>query len=134
MIDLALGAYESTILSLGVLATLLLVQLLIADVLGIVRGHTPGTPVAASHDDLLFRATRTVANTNESIAIFIVLVLFNILSGGDPSWTAYLAWTYVGARGLYAICYYSNLQIPRSVVFGASLIALLGLLINGFLA
>ena len=62
-----LQTYQYTIYAMGAMSLLLLLQLLVADVVGIRSKHTPGAAVAADHDDLLFRASRTVANTNESI-------------------------------------------------------------------
>ncbi|PLW87838.1 MAPEG family protein [Halioglobus japonicus] len=128
------AAYVSTIHALGVLGAVMLCQLLLADIIGIRRGHVPGALAPADHDDLLFRASRTVANINESIAIFIVAVGFCVASGASPSATAYAAWGFVGARVLYAVCYYANLKLPRSAVFALSLVAIAALLIIGFTA
>jgi len=125
--------YEMAIYAIGALALLMLLQLLVADVVGILSKHTPGSAIGGGHSDVLFRVSRTVANTNESIAIFILATLFCILSGASPTFTAYAAWGFVLSRALYAIFYYSNLQIFRSVIFGISLLCLLGLLLTGFL-
>ncbi|NKB99901.1 MAG: hypothetical protein GKR90_15575 [Pseudomonadales bacterium] len=65
------NAYSASIYAIGATAALMLIQLLVADVLGIIRKHTPGTSVQSGHSDPLFRVTRTVANTNESIGIFV---------------------------------------------------------------
>ncbi len=128
-----LQTYEVTINAIGALALLLLLQILVADVVAIRSKHTPGSPIAGGHADLLFRVSRTVANSNESIAVFILAVLFCVLSGASPAFTGYAAWGYVAARVLYAFCYYSNLQILRSTVFGISLLCLVGLLVLGFM-
>ena len=125
--------YEMTIYAIGVLALLLLSQLLVADVVGILSKHTPGSAIGGGHSDLLFRVSRTAANTNESIAIFILATLFCILSGASPTYTAYGAWGFVLSRALYAVFYYSNLQTLRSATFAISLCCLLGLLLTGFL-
>ena len=58
-----LSTYQLTSYSWGALTLLLIVQILIADLIGIKSRHTPGSPVEADHQNLLFRATRTVANT-----------------------------------------------------------------------
>ncbi len=126
--------YSHTVSALGGMALLLLVQLLIADIIGIRRRHTPGSPVAADHSNLLFRASRAVANTNESIAVFILAVLFCILSQASPAYTAYAAWGFVLSRAIYAVLYYGNLQTPRSVLFGVSILFIVALLILGFSA
>ena len=132
MTDLLLNAYQTTVLACGALASLLLIQLLIADVVGITSKHVPGTLVEASHDNLLFRVSRTVANANESIAVFILIVLFCVFSGADATYTGYLAWAYVISRVAYALCYYFNQQMLRSLCFGISLLLLLVMLIVGF--
>ncbi len=120
--------YELTIYALGAMALLMLLQVLIADVVGIKSKHMPGASVATNHDDVLFRATRAVGNTNESIAIFVLAALFCIFSGAAPDYTGYAAWGFVAARALYALCYYGNVQMLRSVAFGISLVFLAGLL------
>jgi uncharacterized MAPEG superfamily protein len=107
-------------------------QLLVADLIGLRTKHVPGSQVPSDHSNPLFRASRTVANTNESIAIFILAVLFCMLSGASASATGYSAWAFVIARLLYAACYYLNWQLPRSAMFGVSLVALVALLITGF--
>ncbi|GJL66561.1 MAG: hypothetical protein NPIRA05_15320 [Nitrospirales bacterium] len=125
--------YESTILAFGAMALLMFVQLLIADVVGIKSKHIPGGAVPVDHKQLLFRTTRTVANTNESVAIFVLASLFCILMEASPAYTGYAAWAFVTARLVYALLYYSNIQLWRSVSFGISLLSLLALLLIGFL-
>ena len=131
MTELLLASYESTVLSWGALALLLLIQITVVDIVSLRARHVPGTPVEANHDNLLFRVSRTVANTNESIAAYLVLVLFCIFSGADAAYTGYLSWTYVLGRAAYAVCYYLNLQLPRSACFGVTLLAMVGLLVIG---
>ena len=92
MLDTILVNYDLTILSLGAMGLLLLVQILVADIVGIRAKHLPGSPIHADHGDLLFRASRTVANTNESIALYVVLILFCMLNGADATYTGYLSW------------------------------------------
>lgn len=126
--------YESTFMALGAMALLMFVQLVFADLVGIKFKHLPGAAIPADHGKLLFRAARTVANTNESIAIFVLAVLFCIFSEAAANHTAYAAWAFVSARLLYALCYYGNVQLLRSVVFGISLLCLLALVVIGVLA
>lgn len=126
--------YEYTIMALGAMALLMFLQLVFADVVGIKFRHTPGGSVQVDHENLLFRSTRTVANTNESIAIFVLVSVFCILSNAPPALTAYAAWGFVAARLAYAMCYYSNIQLWRSVFFGMSLLCLLTLVVVGFSA
>ena len=134
MTNYELAHYTYAINALGYVAALMILQLVVADVFGIKRKHVPGTPVDANHKDALFRLTRTVANTNESVAIFIAGLLYCVLTSASPTLTAYAAWTYACSRTVYAICYYANLQLLRSISFGVSLLALAWLLGVGLLA
>jgi len=127
-----LADYQSTIYALGALSSLMLVQLLVADVAGLKAGHTPGAPITGGHENFLFRAARTVANINESIAIFLLAVLFCLLMGASPEATSGFCWLYIGARVAYLFCYYFNLKLFRSISFVVSLIGIVGLLYIGF--
>ncbi len=126
-----LVTYSSSVTALGAVAALMLAQVLVVDFLGIINKHIPGSPVATDHANTLFRATRTVGNTNESIAIFICALLFCMFVSASPTYTAYATWGYVLSRMAYAVCYYTNLQILRSVTFGISLLALGALIFVG---
>ena len=134
MPEIMINSYELTIQSWGALGLLLLVQLLVADLIGIKSKHVPGTPPEQSHANLLFRASRTVANTNESIALYIILVLFCVFSGADATYTGYLSWAYVIGRAVYAVFYYVNQPTMRSVSFGITLLVLIGLLVTGVMS
>ncbi len=120
-------AYAGAVAALGYVAVLMLVQLVVADVVGIRQRHVPGSPVEANHNSVLFRVGRTVGNTNESIAIFICALLFCFYAAGSPTYTSYCAWGFAVFRTLYAVCYYANLQTLRSVSFALALLSLVGL-------
>ena len=123
--------YVSTVWALGMSGALLLIQLLVVDLAGIKARHRPGTPVEADHGHFLFRATRVHANTNESIAAFTLVALFCVLSAASPGWLNALSWVYVVARVAHMVCYYAGFRLSRSVAFGVSLAALLGMLVVG---
>jgi uncharacterized MAPEG superfamily protein len=125
--------FQQLALPVGVIALLMHMQVLVLDVLGLRAKHVPGTPVEANHGSPIFRASRTVANTNETIAVFILALMFCVLAQATPFHTVYAAWGFVVSRILYAICYYSNLKLLRSVVFGISLLFLFALLVIGML-
>lgn len=129
-----LSTYSLAINALGAVSVLTLVQLIVADIVGIGRKHVPGTTIAGDHADLLFRVSRTVANTNESIAIFLCALLFCILRSAPAEWTGYAAWGYVIARVAYAACYYADYKTPRSICFAASLLSILALVLVGAFA
>ena len=113
---------------------LLLVQLLIADVVGLTRGHVPGTAVAAAHESFHFRATRSHANTNESIASYILLGLAGMAVGADPQWLNGLSAAYCVSRVGHMVCYLAGWSIARSVSFVFSLLALFGMFAAGLTA
>ena len=129
--DTFLQAYSSSVAAFGFVAALMLIQVLVSDAFGIRRKHVPGAPVETDHSNPHFRASRTVANTNETIAIFVCALLFCILSSASPGYTAITAWTFAVSRLLYAICYYTNQQVLRSTCFGISILALIGLIVVG---
>lgn len=126
--------YEATILAVGTLACIMFGQLIVVDLVGIRKKHLPGAPVTADHSSFLFRASRAVANINESVGVFILTILFCLFAGGSAQYTAYAAWGFVVARFFYMLCYYFNLQVLRSVCFSLSLLNLLALLVIGFVA
>ena len=122
-----IALYHNAVLAMGLAGGLILLQLLVADVAGMKVPHIPGAPIEPNHDNFIFRAHRTLANMNDSIAAFILFTLAGILSNADPVWLGHFALGYAGARAAYMICYWFNLKLPRSIFFGVSLVALLGL-------
>jgi uncharacterized MAPEG superfamily protein len=110
-------AYQSAVAALGAAVLLMFVQLIAADVIGIKNKHIPGSTIPSNHNLLLFRASRVVANTNESIGIFVLAFLFSVMSGAAAHIVAYSAWGFVFARLIYAVFYYLNLKILRSISF-----------------
>ena len=123
----ALTHYEPTIIMLGTTGILMLVQLLVADAVGMLRRHKPGHPVEADHTDFLFRATRALGNTNESVAIFVLLALSGMLSGASPGWLNLYAVAYVAARVVHMLAYYAKQGMVRSSAFAISVVALAGM-------
>lgn len=126
-----LSDYQSSIMALGVIAILMFIQLLIADVVGIKHKHIPGATIATDHKSILFRASRAVANTNESVGIFIIAFAFALLSSASPSLMMYGAWGYVITRTIYALFYYANLKLYRSIAFVLVLVSILILIVAG---
>lgn len=122
-----LEAYTWTLGAMAAMGGMMLVQILIVDFAGIRARHLPGAPVPVDHKNILFRATRAHANTNESIAVFILLAAVGVLAGARAEWLAWLTWTYVGARLLHMLFYYADLRWQRSTAFGVGLVALLGM-------
>jgi|TARA_B100000809_G_scaffold48858_1_gene43672 uncharacterized MAPEG superfamily protein len=124
--------FKITVLVLGLLALTFLLQLLIVDIVGLKSGHEPGHPIPANHNDALFRVARAISNTNESVRIFILAVIFSIFSSASPEWLSYGTLVYLAGRVGHMVFYYSNLKSLRSIAFGISLIGLAGVLVVGF--
>lgn len=129
-----LTAYSAVSSAIGAMAALMFVQIIGGDIIGIRAKHLPGAAVDADHSNIHFRAARTVANTNESIAVFILAVIFGVFQGADPKLMSYAAWAFVVSRAAYALCYYLDIRALRSIVFALALLSLLGLLILGLQA
>lgn len=126
-------AYKPSILVLGFTGFTFFIQLLIADIVSIRQGHTPGTIVEQSHDNFLFRASRVFANSNETLGILVLFMSFAILSSANPFWINSFAVVYLIGRWGHMICYYANLKLLRSISFVISAIGLLGIFIVGSL-
>ena len=126
-----LTPYKNIVLIWGVIGLMSFIQLIIADLCSIKSKQTPGYPIEADHNSLLFRAVRAHANTNESIAIFILFSLFGILSAANPEWLNNFAITYLIGRILHMVFYYANIPLARSAVFVMILVALFGMFAVG---
>jgi len=133
MLDWALP-YRATVAAMGTMGGLLLLQMVILDVAGIKAGHVPGSPVTGGHDDFFFRAFRAHANTNETIAVFILLALFGILRNASPWGLNLCATVYVAARLAHMLCYYADVKLLRSASFVVAFLALVGMLVVGVAA
>ena len=121
--------YQSLLAASAVLATLVIVQVLVADLAGMQARHVPGMPVAGGHGNFHFRATRAHANTNENLPVQVLLTLLAVLLAADPRWSAGAAWAFTAARAGHMAFYYFDLRLARSVAFGVGLAAQAALLI-----
>ena len=125
--------YALAVSSLGILALLMLVQVLVLDFTSIRRRHPPGQPINGGPEDFLFRAARAHGNSNENLPTLLLIAAFCFLVGADPDWVNPLMLAFVSARAGHMLCYYANLQILRSVFFGIGLLAMIGILVAGIL-
>lgn len=126
--------YSSTICTFAAIGALMILQMLVADLAGMKAGHVPGAPLEADHRRFDFRAARAHANTNESIAVFIVLALFGIFIGANPQWLGWAAWAYIAARIGHMLFYYVGQGMLRSTMFTLGLLAQIAMLIVGIVA
>lgn len=122
------AAYAPTIWAMGLVGGLLLIQLLVADLVGLKSGHVPGKIVDADSGSFFFRVTRAHANTNESIASFILITIFAMNSPLSPYWVNAMSWLYLVSRIAHMSFYYTAHQPLRSIAFGLSLLTLFSLL------
>ena len=118
----------------GTVAAMMLVQLLIADVAGLRAGKKAGSTVETDHSSFLFRATRAIGNTNESVAIFMLTALFCVGVGAAPDVTNLAACGYLFGRLGHMLFYYLNIGKLRSIAFGFSIVSLVVMLGAGFVA
>ena len=107
----------------------MLIQTLVSDVLGIKSGHRAGAPIEYNPDSAYFRAARALANTNEGVAVFVLLALYGIFSEANPVWVNYLSVVYMLGRLGHMFAYYADLPRTRSSFFGLASLALVGLAI-----
>lgn len=126
-----LEPYQTSIICIGLLGLLMLIQLLVADVVAIKKKHTPGFPIEADHNNLLFRANRTHVNCMESVPIFILFLSFSMLSFASPYIVNLCAMVFISSRYAYALAYYLNYKLTRSVIFIFSIISLISLFMSG---
>lgn len=128
MIEIA-SAYGGVLTAWVVLAGLTLLQAIVEDFAGIRGKRTPGMPVTTGHDDFLFRAIRAHSNTLENLPVFILLSLAAMLLGASPRATTNLVWTFLAARVLHMVAYYTDLRTLRSAAFAIGFLAVIGLLV-----
>ena len=124
--------YQTTVFPLGALAFLVLIQFAVLDFVMIRSRHTPGTPIEGDHASLLFRVSRAYANTNESLPLFLLIILVALIAGMEAETLGTLLWWYCGARLIHMLAYYGNLKILRSIGFGLSLTLLVIILVKSF--
>ena len=123
------AAYTSSLAACTVLGALIYIQVLVADLAGMKARHVPGMPVTEGHASFLFRAVRALANTNETLGLFLLLMFAALSLQANVAWVNGLAWAFVAARAMHMVCYYARWGVARGVAFGAGLAAQLGLLI-----
>lgn len=126
--------YHSSILICAMVATLFLVQLIVADIALFLKKHQAGHPLEPNHSHFVFRAVRAHANTNESIGIYILLLLFCIMSQSAAHWLTMTSGLYCVSRLAHMCFYYCNIHLARSISFGCSLLGLLGMLVTGLVS
>ncbi len=126
--------YLPTLWGMLSIALLMIGQLLVADVSAIRIRHTPGTPLAPKPEQFVFRAARAHANTNESVASFILLASVGLLAHADSLWLNTATGLYVASRVAHMLFYYWHKALLRSLSFGVCILALVALGVVDILA
>ncbi len=122
-------AYHSTLIACTALAVLVFLQVLVADYASMKAKHVPGMPVTDGHASFHFRAVRALGNTNETLALFLLLAGLAVVLGANAKWTGIMAWVYVAGRAGHMGFYYARMGLARSTSFGISLVGQFGLLV-----
>ena len=122
-------AYHSTLIACTAVAVLIFIQVIVADYASIKSKHVPGMPVTDGHASFHFRAVRALGNTNETLALFLLLTALAIALGASAKWTGIMAWIYVAGRAGHMTFYYLRMGLARSSCFGISLAGQFGLLV-----
>lgn len=138
---LSVTLYAGSLMWLGVLISLVMLQWLIANIAKAIQPNAvPGFPPSDSraHKSFTFRAWRTHQNSLENISTMLGAAFFAILTGADPTWTQVCISIMVIARFAHTILYYSiatsKNPSPRSWFFMLGWLANLALILMGFLA
>lgn len=121
------AAYAGVLLVLAGIGALSVLQLLVADVAGILGRHRPGYPVTPDASSFLFRAVRAHANTNESLPAFVVLAVVAVFAQVPAAAANGLCIAYFVGRLAHMLCYYGGWGLARSASFALSVVALVGL-------
>ena len=106
----ALSPYTTAIGALMLLVLAVLIQALLAGVIGLNKsgGELPGVPLQGNHASLNFRVLRTYANSTENLPAFAVTLMLAILAGASPKWVNLLAALHVTFRFAFWGIYYSG--------------------------
>ena len=123
-----LAAYQPALLAVAVLCLAVLVQGLLAGVIGLGRSdEEPGKPLKGNHADFTFRTLRTYANSVENLPAFAITVMLAIAAGAAASVVNWLVAIHVGLRLVYWLIYYAGTgkvaNGPRTIVYAMGLFA-----------
>ncbi|CUS47902.1 MAG: putative relative of glutathione S-transferase, MAPEG superfamily [Idiomarinaceae bacterium HL-53] len=137
---LDLSAYYGSLLWLGILLVMVMVQWLVASYAKAkMPGAIPGViPADLGHHNFVFRAWRTHQNTVENLGTMLGGAIFAILAGASPVWVNVMLTIMVLGRLLHMVLYYGiateKNPSPRSWFFMLAWFANFALIIMGLVA
>jgi uncharacterized MAPEG superfamily protein len=79
------------------------------------------------------RLHRALSNHFEALVLFTIAVIVVTLGEAESAFTAFCAWTYRGARALYAPAYAFGLVPWRSIIWAAGFVATLAMILSALL-
>jgi prostaglandin-E synthase 1 len=80
------------------------------------------------------RIQRAHRNLNETLPLFFALGLIYVIAGASPLGAQICFGAYTGARVLHSIVYLKAMQPWRTMLFGVSVLALIGMIVQVVLA
>lgn len=138
MLDLSM--YQTSLLWVGILLALIVVQWLVASYAkasepDAVPGHPPRS---LGHKNFTFRAWRTHQNTVENASTMLGGAIFAILAGANPVWLQGLLAVMVVSRIAHMVLYYGiateKNPSPRSYFFMLSWLTNVAIIALGIIA
>lgn len=120
-----LATYTPAFTALMILVLAVLVQALLAGVLGLGKSEeVPGMPLRGDHSKLSFRVLRTYGNSTENFSVMIATTLLAIAAGVSPTLVNWLVGLHVAIRLAYWAVYYGGIGKvgggPRTIAYVAA--------------
>lgn len=114
-----------TAAGLAGLATLIVVQVVVATAAARRAGHTPGVPIPDGPRSFAFRAQRAHQNTLENAIPFLAALAAALAVGVTPLVVEIAVMVFISARVVHLVAYYVGAQPARTAAFAAGLAAVL---------
>jgi len=121
-----------TAAGLAGLASLIIVQVVIATASARKGGHVPGVPIQDGPRSFAFRAQRAHQNTLENAVPFLAALGAALAIGVSPLVIDAAVLVFFGARLAHLASYYAGVERPRTAAFALGLIAMLVMSIAAF--
>lgn len=126
--------YALTAFGLAFLATLVVLQVVVATASARKAGHLPGAAVPDDPTSFAFRARRAHQNSLENAVPFLFALLSCLALGVSPTAVNVAVMAFTAARVAHAFAYYAGAQPPRTAAFAAGLVAILAMSAASFVS
>jgi uncharacterized MAPEG superfamily protein len=121
-----------TAAGLASLASLIIVQVVVATASARKGGHVPGVPIQDGPRSFAFRAQRAHQNTLENTVPFLAALGAALAIGVPPLVIDAAVLVFVGARLAHVAAYYAGVERPRTAAFAVGLVAMLVMSVAAF--